>query len=141
MKRRRIGQRGGRRAMAALVLPTSVTMAPPVTTSASCGEQAGVLADRRGEDDQVRLGHHHEVVAADVDGVHLHRRLQDVLAIDRDQQAVGPAPARRERQGSANQAAPDDGRIRDDSRGIRPIRTAGPAPDRKSYFRRPTRAA
>ena len=46
-----------------------------------------LAAHGRGQDDQIRVRRHHEIVAADVCRVHSHRRLDDVLAIDGDQLA------------------------------------------------------
>ena len=72
------------------------------------GEPIDVLLHRRRENDEVRLGHHHGVVGGDVDGVEHHRLLEDLLAIDADDEAGGPVPPRREGDRAADEPEADD---------------------------------
>ena len=112
--------RGGRRCAAStiarFVLPVSVTTAGCRTFSSSCVEQREVLADRRGQDDQVGLGQHDQIVGRDVDGVQPHRRLEHVLVVDGDHERRRPELPRRQRDRAADQAQADDADLLEDRR-------------------------
>ena len=115
MKRSRAGSARAASAIVTLVLPTSVTSAGPAHVVGEPFEDPDVLANRRGQDDQIGVRHHDQIVATDVDGVKPHRGLEDVLAVDRDHEAARPALTRRQRERAADQAAPDDADTREEA--------------------------
>ena len=71
-------------------------------------EDLDVLANRSGQDDQIGVRHHDQIVATDVYGVKPHRGLQDVLPVHSDHEAARPAVTRRHRERPADEAASDD---------------------------------
>ena len=121
-------KRGGSDAAAAtisrFVLPVSVTTAGTRTFSSSSAEQRDVLLHRRREDDDVRLGEDDEIVGGDVDRVQPHRRLEDVLVVDADDQRARPQLAGAQRNRPADQPEPDDADLREDRRLRRLLRKA-----------------
>ena len=59
-------------------------------------------------DDQVGFRQHDEVVGRHVDGMQAHRRLEDVLVVDGDDERGRPELPRRQRDGAADQPEADD---------------------------------
>ena len=102
--------------MSRFVLPVSVTTAGCRTFSSSSLEQREVLPHRRGQDDEVGLGQHDQVVGRDVDRVQPHRRLEHVLVVDGDDERRRPELARGQRDRPADQAETDDADLLEDRR-------------------------
>jgi hypothetical protein len=88
------------------------------------GQQRDVLTHGRGENDQVGLGEHHHVVGRDVDGMETHRRLEDILVIDSDDQRRRPELTRREGNRPADETEPDNADLLE-HRGLGGYRAAG----------------
>ena len=71
--------------------------------------QLDVLPDRRGENDQVGVRHHHRVIGGHVDGMTHHRLLEHILVVDTDQQTSRPLLTRRQRDRPTDQTQANDG--------------------------------
>ena len=71
-------------------------------------ENFEVLLNRRGENHEVGVGQHDRIVGGHVDGMEHHRPLEDVLAIDADDERRRPDLPRRERNRSADETQSDD---------------------------------
>ena len=99
------------------VLPTSVTIASPAMVPRQLAQHVEVLPDGRGEDDQLRRP---PAIASSLapngDRLRGARLREHLRAVDADHLAARPAPADRQRQGAADQAAANDRDAREDGR-------------------------
>src|SRR5439155_6222125 len=86
-------------------------------------EQRDVLLHRGVEDDDVGFGEDDQIVGRDVDGVHTHRRLEDVLVVDGDDERRRPELAHRLGDRSADETEANDADLLENRR----LRLARPA--------------
>ena len=79
-------------------------------------EKRDVLADRRRKYDEIRFGEHDEIVGGDIDRVQPHRGLENVFAVDRDDERRRPQLPRRKCDRPADEAQSDDADLFEDDR-------------------------
>ena len=95
--------------MSRFVPPTSVHDRGWPAVLARLREQLDILADRRGQDDQIDLADVRKVVGRAIDGATAQRMRLDRPSIDADDPARRPSFSQAKRDGAADEAKACDG--------------------------------